>query len=250
MNAWASRFFGVVTRPQTWLNVAYLWLAFPLGLFYFVFLTVGLSLGLGLVVIWVGLPILLVVVGAWWLFGAFERAQATYLLGVEVAPSPRSWELYDTVWGRLKGHFVSGATWRDLLYLFAKLPLGIACFALSMTALATTTWLLAMPAFWYLDVPVVNTWVPPLWAALLGVPAGILACFLWLHVLNAWAWVCGQWARLVFGAAPRPPAAPGSVAPGVPASPVSSWMTAASPDGTASSPGMNDREVWRERDEN
>ena len=29
-------FFGVVARPQTWLDYVYLWLAFPLGLFYFV----------------------------------------------------------------------------------------------------------------------------------------------------------------------------------------------------------------------
>ncbi len=249
MNVWASRFFGVVARPQTWLNVAYLWLSFPLGLFYFVFLTVGLSLGLGLVVIWVGIPILLVVVGAWWLFGAFERAQAGYLLGVDVAPPPRSWELYDSVWGRLKGHFAAGATWRDLLYLFAKLPLGIASFTLSMIALATTTWLLALPAFWYVDAPASDSWVPPLWAALLGVPAGVLACFLWLHILNGWAWVCGRWALLVFGAAPRPPVAPEAGAPGyVPVDPLAVPPPA---DGTASSStGTNDREVWRESNEN
>ena len=46
----------------------------------------------GLVVVWVGIPILLVVAGAWWLFGAFERIQAQYLLGADVAPAPREWE--------------------------------------------------------------------------------------------------------------------------------------------------------------
>lgn len=211
MAAWVSRFFGVVARPRTWLNVVYLWLSFPLGLFYSIFLTVGLSLGLGLVVIWVGIPILLVVVGAWWLFGAFERAQAVYLLGVPVAASPRSWEAYDGVWAKLKGHFVNAATWKDLLYLFAKLPLGIVSFSLSVAAVATTVWLLAMPLFWYFRVPAVDWgdggWIPPLWAAVLASAAGVLAFFLWLHVLNLWAWVCGRWAQVVFGSA-APPMAP------------------------------------------
>ena len=78
-----GRFFGVVTRPRTWLSLLFHILAFPLGLFYFVFLVTGLSVGLGLVVIWVGIPILLVVAGAWWLFGAFERIQARVLLGAD-----------------------------------------------------------------------------------------------------------------------------------------------------------------------
>ena len=84
------QFFGVVRRPETWLGILFDWLAFPLGLFYFVFLVTGLSLGVGLVVVWVGIPILLVVAGAWWLFGAFERLQARYLLRAGVPPRPVS----------------------------------------------------------------------------------------------------------------------------------------------------------------
>ena len=103
--------------------MVYLWLAFPSGLFYFVFLTVGLSLGVSLVVVWVGIPILLVVVGAWWLFGAFERAQAEYLLGFPVAPSPRSWETHDGIWAKLKGHFVSAPPGRTSSTCSSSSPL-------------------------------------------------------------------------------------------------------------------------------
>ena len=38
-------FFDVIVKPHTWRNVGYLLLAFPLGIFYFVFLVTGLSLG-------------------------------------------------------------------------------------------------------------------------------------------------------------------------------------------------------------
>ena len=114
------RFFGVVRRPETWLGILFDWLAFPLGLFYFVFLVTGLSLGVGLVVVWVGIPILLVVAGAWWLFGSFERLQARYLLRADVPPAPREWEKAEGVWGKLKAHFGSAATWKDLVYLLAE----------------------------------------------------------------------------------------------------------------------------------
>ena len=36
-----GRYFGVIVRGQTYLNLVYLALAFPLGLFYFVFLVTG-----------------------------------------------------------------------------------------------------------------------------------------------------------------------------------------------------------------
>ena len=43
----STGFVGVIANPQSYLNIVYLLLAFPLGTFYFVFLVTGLSLGLG-----------------------------------------------------------------------------------------------------------------------------------------------------------------------------------------------------------
>jgi hypothetical protein len=225
-----TRFFGVVRRPETWLGILFNWLAFPLGLFYFVFLVTGLSLGVGLVVVWVGIPILLVVAGAWWLFGAFERVQARYLLRADIPGAPREWEKVEGVWAKLKAHFGSGATWKDLVYLLAKLPFGVVSFTLLVTAASMVFWFVAMPLFALLDVPVINgTWVPPLWFGLICLPLGILVFFVALHVINAWSWVCARWAEAMFrgpalqapapqyaAAVPAPPQAP---APPVPAAP-------------------------------
>jgi len=44
-------FFGVVADPQSYLNIFYLLLAFPLGIAYFVFLVTGISVGTGLIII-------------------------------------------------------------------------------------------------------------------------------------------------------------------------------------------------------
>lgn len=227
------RFFGVVRRPRTWLGVLFHWLAFPLGLFYFVFLVVGLSIGIGLIVVWVGIPVLLVVAGAWWLFGSFERLQARHLLGANVPPAPREWERVDGVWAKLKAHFGSSSTWKDLVYLLAKLPFGIVSSSLLIIGAGITSWFLAMSIFAIWDIPAVNgTWVPPLWFGIVSVPIGILVFFVALHVLNAWGWVCVRWAEWMFRgpatarapqatppryAPPSPPPSPAAYGYGAPA---------------------------------
>ena len=230
-------FFGVVARPRTWLNLLFQVLAFPLGLFYFVFLVTGLSVGLGLVIIWVGIPILLIVAGAWWLFGAFERLQAKYLLGAAVSAPPRAWENVNGVWGKLKAHFGSGATWRDLFYLLAKLALGIVSFTLLVTLAGILFWLVYLPVAHFWGIPFVDfgngrVWTPPLWLAIAAVPGAILNVFLSLHIVNGWGWVCARWAELLFHydeAPPRPPAVvQPAAAPGAPAPLVS--VTAPAPE--------------------
>ena len=72
--------FKAVASPQTLRNVLYLLLSFPLGLIYFVFVVVGLSLGLGTLIIWIGAFILLGVFLAVRGFTAFERKLASSLL--------------------------------------------------------------------------------------------------------------------------------------------------------------------------
>jgi hypothetical protein len=219
----------------------YHWLAFPLGLFYFVFLTTGLSVGVGLVVVWVGIPILLVVAGAWWLFGAFERWQARVMLGADVPGSPREWERVDGVWAKLRAHFGSGSTWKDLLYLVVKLPLGIGSFTLLVTLAGIVFWFLAVPVFAIADEPMVNgTWVPPLWFGLLCLPIGILVFIVSLHVLNAWGWVCARWAEVMFGVAGQAEVAVQSDPPaplGAPAAPAPT-ATPAAPAGGSAAPAQ------------
>jgi hypothetical protein len=214
-----TRFFGVVTRPRTWLGLVFHLLAFPLGLFYFVFLVTGISVGVGLVVIWVGIPILLVVAGAWWLFAAFERVQALHLLGARLPATPRPWEKAEGVWGRLKAHFGTGSTWLDLAYLIVKLPFGIVSFSLVVTLASIVGGLFAMPFMAAFNVPAINnTWVPPIWFGILCVPLGVLALVVSLHVLNGWGWLCARWAEVMFGRTDQaaPVAPQGSPAPPAP----------------------------------
>jgi hypothetical protein len=79
-----KRFFGVVIKGQTYLNLLYLLLAFPLGIAYLIFLITGIVLGVPLTLLLVGFLILAIVALGWWVFASFERLLAIWLLRIEI----------------------------------------------------------------------------------------------------------------------------------------------------------------------
>jgi len=71
-----ARIFGVFIDPRTYGGILYQLLALPLGIVYFTLLVTGFSLGIPLILIWVGIPILLLVMVMAWGLTAFERVSA------------------------------------------------------------------------------------------------------------------------------------------------------------------------------
>lgn len=202
---WLARFFGVVARCQTYLNILYLLLAFPLGLAYFIFFVVGFALGIPLIILWVGFLILLVVFAGWWLFILFERQQAIWLLRVELPPLWRESVAGKPVWDQVKAYASNPVTWLGLVFLLLKFPIGIICFVVVVASGAITLALLTAPltfAFWPIEVMFdwSGAWVwriDTFWEALIAFGVGIVVGFLALHLMNGLAWVLGRLAHFM-----------------------------------------------------
>ena len=97
-------FLKVAGSPQAYCNLLYVLAAFPLGVLYFVFLTTGLCLGVSLLIVWLGVPVLLAVGVSWWMLARFERSTAIHVLKEEI-PEPRIAAAKGaTLWARLKGY--------------------------------------------------------------------------------------------------------------------------------------------------
>ena len=195
-----SGFFGVIARRATYEKLLYLLLSFPLGTFYFVLIVTGLSLGFGLIITLVGVPILVGLLAACHVLAAAERRLAIGLLGVEISPLSRK-EPKARLWDKLKALLSDPVTWKGLLYLFVKFPLGIVSFVLPVTLLATSLGLAAAPFFYrWVDYSNVEPWViDTLWEALVVAVAGFFLLFVSLHVLNGLARVSAQFARVMLG---------------------------------------------------
>lgn len=206
-------FFDVVAKPQTWRNVGYLLLAFPLGIFYFVFLVTGLSLGVGLFITLLGIPILVGVLAAAYGMGDFERTMTNLLLGQDTAPAHRL-DVAGGLWPKVKALVGSSETWKRVGYLFIEFPLGIIGFTL-VTVAAAAFALVATPIFvaqsWW---PTAAEWPNDLWfvdtmgEAVVVAVAGLLAGFVLLHVINGVARAWGELAKVMLGPTGRPATPP------------------------------------------
>jgi len=131
-----TNYFTIFAKPKMYLTLLYLFLAFPLGLAYFVLLVVGFSLGFSLIIIWVGLIILALLFPTIWLLISFERLQTTHLLGIPVPiTSPVSSENI-SLWQKLKLFLTDPATWKGVLFILLKFPIGIISFVVLVTGLA------------------------------------------------------------------------------------------------------------------
>jgi len=208
----AFRFFSVMGRGQSYLNLFYLLVAFPLGVFYFVFLVSGLSTGISLLIVWVGIPILLLVGFGWWILAYFERFLAIYWLKEEVPAMALPSEPGVDTWTRVGAHITNPVTWKSLLYLLMKFPLGIATFVILVTLISLTLAFLTMPLtyeylpdfqagiFFGAGLP---SWkIDSLGDALIGVLIGLILWPVTLQVANGLAWVLAKFARIMLSVDP------------------------------------------------
>jgi hypothetical protein len=221
-----EKLYGVFTRPQTYLNLLYLFLAFPFGLAYFILFTVGFSLGLGLMVVLVGFAILAGLFAAGWALTLFERQLAISLLGEKITPSTRTQQPGTSILQQLKNSLTDPVTWKGLAFLFLKFPIGVASFTVCVTLLSLSLGLLMAPlgypwmhinlGFWRIDS------MP---AAGIAFVLGLIVTPLSLHATNIIASWEGAFARIMLGSpepvqpAPMPVYVPPAADPTTPVQP-------------------------------
>jgi hypothetical protein len=185
---------GVVTAKQTYANLLYLLLAFPLGLFYHVLIVLGLVSGIILGVVLVGIGILFVTLLGARAAAGFERGLANRLLGTEI-PDPD--DLHTDGAGAIetvKLYLTAASTWRSVGFLVVKFWVGVIAFVLLTSTLGIAVELLTAP----LGVDVVEITVnseevnADTIPAVAAMPLGAVLAVGSLHVSNAFAYVNAQ----------------------------------------------------------
>ena len=190
--------FAVLRDGQTYLNILYLLLAFPLGIAYFIISVTGLSVGIGLLIIWVGFLVLLALFASWWGFAAIERLLAVHLLGEEIAPMSTPITTKGTIWERLKAHFTHTLTWKSAAYLLLKFPLGIGSFVLAITAVSLSFALVFAPFIYQTgDISIFAWQIDTFIEAILATGIGLLITPLIFKFLNKAAKLSGQFTRFM-----------------------------------------------------
>lgn len=182
--------------PRTSGAVAYVWLGFPLGLAWFIGMTVGFVTGVALTIVWVGLAILAATLLAVWGAAGLERQLAILLLGARVperlqrpggSARPAAW--FRAVVG-------GAALWKGILFLALRFPLGLIGWVASVVSFAVSVAFMAAP--WivvfgdgYVDLGIHS--IDSLAESWILAAIGIAGFVVTLHLHRALGWI---WARL------------------------------------------------------
>ncbi|HEX6762599.1 MAG TPA: sensor histidine kinase [Gaiellaceae bacterium] len=197
--------FRAVVAGRTWRETAYLLVDLPVGIAGFTFVVTGLSLGLGLLITLVGLPVLAATLlgcrGAAWL----ERERAR-LLGLSL-PDPPPRDRTGSWLRRLVRPLGDGVAWRGAVYLVLMLPVGVAAFTITVTFWSLALGLLTLPA-WAWSLPhgaqlgPSYYWNQP-WQLALASVAGAVLTLLAPWVVRGVAWANGGLVRGLLGRSRR-----------------------------------------------
>jgi signal transduction histidine kinase len=198
VSVWLSRFIQAPLRGQTWRNLAYVLLAFPTGVAYFIVLVVGISTGAALAVVVVGIGILLATLAAWRAMAALERGLARGLLGVAIADPADRRDVAGVE--RVRRWLRDPVTWKSLVFVALKFPLGIVSLAgagclgfVALVMLFAPLIVLATPVTIFGWMVTSTGQALPL--TLLGIPAVLIV----LHLTNGLAWLWALFARVMLG---------------------------------------------------
>ncbi|MEU4084790.1 sensor histidine kinase [Streptomyces aureus] len=136
-------------EARTWREFGYVLLGLPLGILMFTFAVTMVSLGVGLLVTFLGVPVLAAALAGCRGLGSLERARARGLLGLEVAePEPLTVKKHGAMaW--MGAVLKSGASWRHLLYAVIQFPWSVFSFVVALNFWAYGWALLTYPLwFW------------------------------------------------------------------------------------------------------
>jgi hypothetical protein len=196
--------------PRTWGAVAYVWLGFPLGLAWFIGMTVGFLTGIALTILWIGLAILAATLLAVWGAAGLERQLAMLLLGARVPQRllrPATDER-PTAW--LRAVLGGSALWKGIFFLAIRFPLGLLGWVGSVVSLSVSIAFMAAPwivAFGDGYVDLGRYEIDTLGGSWILAAIGFAGFVVTLHLHRALGWIWARLAERLLGADAAAPAA-------------------------------------------
>ncbi|MEU8915918.1 sensor domain-containing protein [Streptomyces nigrescens] len=148
---------------RTWREFLYLVLSLPMSVLMFVYAITVISLGAGLLVTFLGIPVLAGGLAGSRALGGLERARARALLGLDVTDPEPARASKPGLMGWVGAVLKSGVSWRHLVYSVLHMPWAVFSFVFSVTFWSVGWGLLAYPLWrWtflaYLDQPGIQMW--------------------------------------------------------------------------------------------
>jgi Putative sensor len=189
-------------EPRTFRILVYLILGLPLGILDFVLVVTGLSLGLGLFITLLGIPVLVATLLVAKSLATFERRLAWAMLD---APMPRlsirREEGRGSLWRRLSVLGTSRRTWSEVAFLLLRLPLGVLGFMIAAGIVGLMVLGLVEPILVAAGLETqIGSWtIDTLGESLVYLPISVLFVLVGPRLIVAWGGVSARIATAMLG---------------------------------------------------
>ena len=197
-----GRFFGVLVDPHTYGSLFYMLLSLATGIVYFTWAVTGLSLSLGLAILIIGIPFVILFIGATRVLALVEGRIVEVMLGERMPRRPVYSDRSQPWLQRIGAMFTDPRTWGTIVYFLAMQPLGMLYFAVAVTTLALGAGFIALPfAHWFGFGANINIeglgWIDPAspWIWPLSIVVGIVLIIAMLHLARLVGFLHGKLAK-------------------------------------------------------
>ena len=185
-----DQIFGVFVEPYTYGALIFMLLSLPIGLLYFTWAMLGVSMSIGLSLLIFGFLFFLFFMSTVRAVALVECRIVETLLGERMPRRPQVVAPTGSWLDKVKFWVTDGRTWMTILYMLLRLPLGIVYFVVTTFLLVLALALLVAPfAQLFFAYPIVHildqSYYLPLWAFPILWMAGAFDLLLLAHLVRA-----------------------------------------------------------------
>lgn len=197
-----ARFFSIYADPRAWGALMYMLFALVTGIVYFTWTITGISTGLGMIFLIIGIPIIILFLYSIRGIAFVEGRIVEALLGERMPRRSRYTNTNVTIWERIKNLLKDRTTWIGMLYMILQLPLGIIYFTAIVTLVAVSVGLVFAPIMQFLmEYNIVyfggEGYGPPTWTLPFVSLGGLILITTTMHLVKFVGKLHGKWAKLM-----------------------------------------------------
>ncbi len=195
-----SRFFGIFADAGAWGSLIYMIFALVTGIIYFTWVVTGISIGMSMIFLIIGIPIIIVFLYSVRGIAFIEGRIVEALLGERMPRRARFTDKNVKLWDRIKNLLTDRSTWTGILYLILQLPLGIIYFTVMIVMITGSMANIFAPlvhVIW--DFPIIQTgnfeYYLPNWLLPLMTLFGFLLLTITMHLAKFVGKIHGKYAK-------------------------------------------------------
>ncbi|MBU0529821.1 sensor domain-containing protein [bacterium] len=200
--SWILRFFGIFTDAGAWSSLIYMIFALVTGIIYFTWAVTGISIGVSMIILIIGVPIIILFLYSVRGIAFIEGRIVEALLGERMPRRSRFTDKNVKLWDRIKNLFTDRRTWTGILYLILQLPIGIIYFTIMTVLIALSIASIFAPIaeiIW--QIPIVQTgnieYVIPVVLLPLITVLGFLLLTITMHLAKFVGKIHGKYAKIL-----------------------------------------------------